>query len=59
MISRYLYRLTHVMQSQKRAIKQVDIYGNIADKLLQVEPQCCQTALTDEQQKLLVSYNDG
>ena len=47
------------MQSQRRAIKEVDIYGKIADKLLQLEPECCQADLTDEQQKLLISHNDG
>ncbi|XP_067943846.1 FHF complex subunit HOOK-interacting protein 1B-like isoform X2 [Watersipora subatra] len=56
---KYLYRMTHIMQSQKRAIKQLDIYGNIADKLLQLEPSCCQKALSEEQQRLLISYNDG
>ena len=47
------------MQSQRRAIKEVDIYGKIADKLLQLEPECCRADLTDEQQKLLISHNDG
>lgn len=47
------------MQSQKRAIKELDIYGRGADRLLQLEPNCCQAELTEEQQKLLTTYNEG
>lgn len=39
--SRYLLPCTHVMQSQRRAIRETDIYGKSADKFLSLIPDCC------------------
>lgn len=47
------------MQSQKRGITELDMYGKVAGKILQLEPKCCQADLTEDQQKELISYNDG
>lgn len=41
--SRYLLPCTHVMQSQRRAIRETDIYGKSADKFLSLIPDCCRT----------------
>lgn len=40
---RYLLPCTHVMQSQRRAIRETDIYGKSADKFLSLIPDCCRT----------------
>ena len=40
---RYLIPCNHVMVSQKRAVKDVDIYNKTAEKLLSLRPACCQT----------------
>lgn len=39
--SRYLLPCTHVMLSQRRAIRETDIYGKSADKFLSLIPECC------------------
>lgn len=41
---RYLLPCTHVMLSQRRAIKETDIYGKSADKFLSLIPECCRTS---------------
>lgn len=38
---RYLLPCTHVMLSQRRAIRETDIYGKSADKFLSLIPECC------------------
>ena len=38
---RYLLPCTHVMLSQRRAIKETDMYGKSADKFLSLIPECC------------------
>lgn len=40
--SRYLLPCTHVMLSQRRAIRETDMYGKSADKFLSLIPVCCQ-----------------
>uniref|UniRef100_A0A7N6BAU3 FHF complex subunit HOOK-interacting protein 1B n=1 Tax=Anabas testudineus TaxID=64144 RepID=A0A7N6BAU3_ANATE len=41
LVLRYLLPCTHVMLSQRRAIKETDIYGKSADKFLSLIPECC------------------
>ncbi|KAM9709896.1 FHF complex subunit HOOK-interacting protein 1B [Menidia menidia] len=41
LILRYLLPCTHVMLSQRRAIKETDLYGKSADKFLSLIPECC------------------
>lgn len=39
---RYLLPCSHLMLSQKRAVRDLDIYGRTAAKFLSLIPQCCQ-----------------
>ncbi|XP_033743484.1 FTS and Hook-interacting protein-like isoform X2 [Pecten maximus] len=41
LILRYLIPCTHVMVSQRRAVKDVDLYGKSAEKFLSLRPNCC------------------
>ncbi|KAI1885210.1 hypothetical protein AGOR_G00217830 [Albula goreensis] len=41
LVLRYLLPCTHVMLSQRRAVKETDIYGKSADKFLSLIPECC------------------
>ncbi|CAM5073539.1 unnamed protein product [Natator depressus] len=41
LVLRYLIPCSHVMLSQKRAVKDLDIYGKSADKFLSLIPRCC------------------
>lgn len=41
LVLRYLLPCTHVMLSQRRAIRETDMYGKSADKFLSLIPQCC------------------
>ncbi|KAJ8388540.1 hypothetical protein AAFF_G00132540 [Aldrovandia affinis] len=41
LVLRYLIPCTHVMLSQRRAVKETDIYGKSADKFLSLIPECC------------------
>ncbi|XP_067420719.1 FHF complex subunit HOOK-interacting protein 1B isoform X2 [Emydura macquarii macquarii] len=41
LVLRYLIPCSHVMLSQKRAVKDLDIYGKTADKFLSLIPRCC------------------
>ncbi|KAM9343382.1 FHF complex subunit HOOK-interacting protein 1B [Pholidichthys leucotaenia] len=41
LVLRYLLPCTHVMPSQRRAIKETDLYGKSADKFLSLIPECC------------------
>ncbi|XP_062983392.1 FHF complex subunit HOOK-interacting protein 1B [Elgaria multicarinata webbii] len=41
LVLRYLIPCSHVMLSQKRAVKEVDLYGKAAGKFLSLIPQCC------------------
>ncbi|AWP13468.1 putative FTS and Hook-interacting protein [Scophthalmus maximus] len=41
LVLRYLLPCTHVMLSQRRAIRETDIYGKSADKFLSLIPECC------------------
>lgn len=38
---RYLLPCSHVMLSQKRAVRDLDIYGKTAAKFLSLIPRCC------------------
>ncbi|KAG8453136.1 hypothetical protein GDO86_004817 [Hymenochirus boettgeri] len=41
LVLRYLIPCNHVMLSQRRAIKDVDLYAKSADKFLSLIPRCC------------------
>lgn len=40
-VLRYLLPCNHVMLSQRRSIRETDIYGKSADKFLSLIPECC------------------
>ncbi|XP_043104524.1 FHF complex subunit HOOK interacting protein 1B [Puntigrus tetrazona] len=42
LVLRYLLPCTHVMLSQRRAVRETDLYGKSADKFLSLIPECCQ-----------------
>ncbi|KAJ0070436.1 hypothetical protein NL108_010552, partial [Boleophthalmus pectinirostris] len=41
LVLRYLLPCTHVMLSQRRAIRETDLYGKSANKFLSLIPECC------------------
>ncbi|XP_075054540.1 FHF complex subunit HOOK-interacting protein 1B isoform X2 [Mixophyes fleayi] len=41
LVLRYLIPCNHVMLSQRRAVKDVDLYSKTADKFLSLIPRCC------------------
>ncbi|NXH19647.1 F16A2 protein, partial [Bucco capensis] len=41
LVLRYLLPCSHVMLSQKRAVRELDIYGRTAAKFLSLIPRCC------------------
>lgn len=41
LLLRYLIPCNHVMLSQRRAVKDLDLYSKTADKFLSLIPQCC------------------
>ncbi|KAJ7428801.1 hypothetical protein WISP_00709 [Willisornis vidua] len=41
LVLRYLLPCSHVMLSQKRAVRDLDIYGKTAAKFLSLIPRCC------------------
>ncbi|KAM3861817.1 FHF complex subunit HOOK-interacting protein 1B [Diretmus argenteus] len=41
LVLRYLLPCTHVMLSQRRAVRETDMYGKSADKFLSLIPECC------------------
>ncbi|XP_058042088.1 FHF complex subunit HOOK-interacting protein 1B isoform X2 [Ahaetulla prasina] len=41
LVLRYLIPCSHVMLSQKRAVKELDLYGKAAAKFLSLIPRCC------------------
>ena len=48
--SRYLIPCTHVMVSQRRSVRHVDMYGKTAEKLLSLTPICCRATATSHRQ---------
>lgn len=46
LVLRYLLPCTHVMLSQRRAIREADVYGKSADKFLSLIPECCRLNAT-------------
>ncbi|XP_075436656.1 FHF complex subunit HOOK-interacting protein 1B-like isoform X2 [Ascaphus truei] len=44
LVLRYLIPCNHVMLSQRRAVKDLDLYAKTADRFLSLIPRCCQTA---------------
>ncbi|CAN9498472.1 unnamed protein product [Ophioblennius macclurei] len=45
LVLRYLLPCTHVMLSQRRAIRETDLYGKSADKFLSLIPECCRASV--------------
>ncbi|XP_051782136.1 FHF complex subunit HOOK interacting protein 1B isoform X3 [Erpetoichthys calabaricus] len=45
LVLRYLLPCTHVMISQRRAVREIDIYGKSSDKFLSLIPECCKLEL--------------
>lgn len=41
LVFRYLVPCTHVMVSQRRSVRDLDIYGKSAEKFLSLRPACC------------------
>ncbi|XP_036396557.1 FTS and Hook-interacting protein homolog [Megalops cyprinoides] len=41
LVLRYLLPCTHVMLSQRRAVRETDLYAKSADKFLSLIPECC------------------
>ncbi|XP_027878500.1 FHF complex subunit HOOK-interacting protein 1B [Xiphophorus couchianus] len=41
LVLRYLLPCTHIMLSQRRAIRETDMYGKSANKFLSLIPECC------------------
>uniref|UniRef100_A0A8C9RQU0 FHF complex subunit HOOK-interacting protein 1B n=1 Tax=Scleropages formosus TaxID=113540 RepID=A0A8C9RQU0_SCLFO len=41
LVLRYLLPCTHVMLSQRRAVRETDLYGKSAEKFLSLIPECC------------------
>lgn len=48
LVLRYLLPCTHVMLSQRRAIRETDLYGKSADKFLSLIPECCRVNASAE-----------
>uniref|UniRef100_A0A3Q2DL83 FHF complex subunit HOOK-interacting protein 1B n=1 Tax=Cyprinodon variegatus TaxID=28743 RepID=A0A3Q2DL83_CYPVA len=46
LVLRYLLPCTHVMLSQRRAIRETDMYGKSANKFLSLIPECCRLNAT-------------
>ncbi|KAI4872218.1 hypothetical protein NFI96_000671 [Prochilodus magdalenae] len=46
LVLRYLLPCTHVMLSQRRAVRETDLYGKSADKFLSLIPECCRMTTT-------------
>ena len=44
---RYLIPCNHVMVSQRRAVRDLDIYGKTAEKFLSLKPSCCNNEDSD------------
>uniref|UniRef100_A0A8K9VA11 FHF complex subunit HOOK-interacting protein 1B n=1 Tax=Oncorhynchus mykiss TaxID=8022 RepID=A0A8K9VA11_ONCMY len=45
LVLRYLLPCTHVMLSQRRAVRDTDLYGKSADKFLSLIPECCRLSV--------------
>ncbi|KAM9805201.1 FHF complex subunit HOOK-interacting protein 1B isoform 2-T2 [Neosynchiropus ocellatus] len=45
LVLRYLLPCTHLMLSQRRAIRETDIYGKSANKFLSLIPECCRVSV--------------
>ncbi|XP_033631661.1 FTS and Hook-interacting protein-like isoform X1 [Asterias rubens] len=51
LILRYLVPCNHLMVSQRKAIRQVDLHSKSADRFLSLRPTCCKTKPTKEEPK--------
>lgn len=58
---RYLIPCSHVMLSQKRAVKELDLYGKAAAKFLSLIPRCCcpESLPTPEQEEERAAWSKG
>ncbi|XP_030055724.1 FHF complex subunit HOOK-interacting protein 1B [Microcaecilia unicolor] len=61
LVLRYLIPCNHVMLSQKRAVKDLDIYGKTADKFLSLIPRCCrkESFFVPEQEEEHATWSKG
>ncbi|XP_064636306.1 FHF complex subunit HOOK-interacting protein 1B-like isoform X2 [Lineus longissimus] len=50
LVFKYLIPCTHVMVSQKRSLKEIDIYSKTAEKFLSLTPACCLPEWSDSPQ---------
>ncbi|XP_051566183.1 FHF complex subunit HOOK interacting protein 1B isoform X2 [Myxocyprinus asiaticus] len=51
LVLRYLLPCTHVMLSQRRAVRETDLYGKSADKFLSLIPECCRITATPSSER--------
>lgn len=60
-LPRYLIPCSHVMLSQKRAVKELDLYGKAAAKFLSLIPRCCcpESLPTPEQEEERAAWSKG
>ncbi|KAJ8255555.1 hypothetical protein COCON_G00194190 [Conger conger] len=61
LILRYLLPCTHVMLSQRPAVRETDMYGRSADKFLSLIPECCRldTAPPGDQEEDATQWGGG
>ncbi|XP_061485257.1 FHF complex subunit HOOK-interacting protein 1B isoform X2 [Rhineura floridana] len=61
LVLRYLIPCSHVMLSQKRAVKEVDLYGKAASKFLSLIPHCCrpESLLPPEREEEHATWSKG
>ncbi|XP_034282251.1 FHF complex subunit HOOK-interacting protein 1B isoform X2 [Pantherophis guttatus] len=61
LVLRYLIPCSHVMLSQKRAVKELDLYGKAAAKFLSLIPRCCcpESLPTPEQEEERAAWSKG
>ncbi|KAG8537043.1 hypothetical protein GDO81_025174, partial [Engystomops pustulosus] len=61
LVLRYLIPCNHVMLSQRRAVKDLDLYSKTADKFLSLIPKCCQkeTLVSQEREEEHATWSKG
>lgn len=60
-LPRYLVPCSHVMLSQKRAVKELDLYGRAASRFLSLIPRCCrpESPLLPEREEEHATWSKG
>ncbi|KAM8974938.1 FHF complex subunit HOOK-interacting protein 1B [Pelodytes ibericus] len=61
LVLRYLIPCNHVMLSQRRAVKDLDLYSKTADKFLSLIPHCCrkEVLLSQEREEEHATWSKG